>query len=575
MKSTRRSTARTGFSTVAVLALALGGCGAEPVQPSPPSSVDPNEVLFDLGHMVEISIDMAPNDWDSLRNSVNSVDELLGPGCMDGPRPSHYEYYPATVTIDGQKITQVGVRKKGFLGSASTTKPSLKVDFEEYVDAQEFAGVEKLTLNNANQDVSLIKQCMAFKAFRDAGVPASRCNFAHVTVNGKDLGVYANVESITKRMLRRFFADDSGKLYEGQLSDFRSDWSATYENKDAKDTDRSDIDAVVAALAKSDAEVPAALGALVDLDAFRTFWAMETLVAAWDGYTSNLNNHYVYHDPQSGKMFFLPWGPDVSFDADDDVRPKGRPQSVSASAAIPGRLYGLPEERSLYVEKMNEILANKWKEKDLLATVDTVETLITPFVPANIVEPVGAGIQGVRDFVTERRSTIIAELSPSPPDWAFPPPVTACYTPVGKVSGTFKTTWDTTRTMNPFKTGTGTLDLEVPTGNLVSVPDAGAAAGLDLTSGLGVRAQIQVVGIFPPESKIRVAILFINPEQFVKGKSITFDWQGAFGAAVDVPDGVNAEQIGLFNHGTVTFDDASMEPGGAVSGSFTADLISL
>lgn len=573
MISLQRAIAGTGLPALAFVL--LSACSSDPVAPGPSGPADPTEALFDMDHLVEISIEMSEADWETLRHEANTVDDLLGPGCMDGPRPSAFDYFPAAITIDGKKVDNVGVRKKGFLGSLSSSKPSFKVSFDEYVQGQEFSGIEKLTLNNANQDLSLIKQCMAFKAFRDAGAPASRCNFAHVKVNGKDLGIYANVESVSRRMLRRFFPDDSGKLYEGQLSDFRVDWVATYENKDANDTDRSDLDAVVGALAKTDAEVPAALDALVDLDAFRTFWAMENLVAAWDGYTSNMNNHYIYHDPSTGKMFFLPWSPDVAFDADDPLRDQKWPQSVSASAALPRRLYGLPEQRALYAARMNELLDTSWKEADLLATVDRTEKLIAPFVPAVTKDAFTAQVQGVRDFVNERRAAIIQELSPKQPDWGFPAPQSACYTPVGTVTGSFKTTWDTTKTMNPFNTGTGTFGLDVPVGNPVMVSDAGSACGIEVQSGLGVRVQIQIVGIFPPDSKIRVAVLFIEPEDFVSGKTLPFNWQNAFGVALDVVNGVDTEQIGFFNHGSVTLDSASMEPGGVVSGTFSADLIDL
>ena len=74
-------------------------------------------------------------------------------------------------------------------------------------------GTRRFTLNNAKQDPSLIRQCLGFALFAQAGVPAPRCNFAHVTVNGHDLGIYANVEEVRKPMLARHFADDDGNLY--------------------------------------------------------------------------------------------------------------------------------------------------------------------------------------------------------------------------------------------------------------------------------------------------------------------------------------------------------------------------
>ena len=66
----------------------------------------------------------------------------------------------------------------------------------EYVMGQKIAGLKQLTLNNNHQDETLISQCLGYSLFRAAGVPAPRCAFAHVTMNGVDLGVYSNVESV-------------------------------------------------------------------------------------------------------------------------------------------------------------------------------------------------------------------------------------------------------------------------------------------------------------------------------------------------------------------------------------------
>ena len=47
-----------------------------------------------------------------------------------------------------------------------------------------FAGVDTLTLNNNNQDGSRVHQLVGYQFFRAAGLPASHCNLALVSVNG-------------------------------------------------------------------------------------------------------------------------------------------------------------------------------------------------------------------------------------------------------------------------------------------------------------------------------------------------------------------------------------------------------
>lgn len=540
------------------------------------SNPDPSDAMFDPDHVIDVAITMAPEDWETLRHEARDVSELFGEGCMDGPKESPYTQFPATVTVDGATLEMSAVRKKGFLGSASLSKPSLKVSFDKYVDGREHNGLEGMTLNNARQDPSLLKTCLAFKVFRDAGLPASRCNFAHVTVNGKDLGIYAHVEPVGKRLLERSFPDATGDLYEGQISDFRDGWTATYEKKtNEDDPDRSELDAVEAALLASDAELDAKLGAVLDIATFRRYWAAESLIAAWDGYTANMNNHHVYFDPASGKMSFLPWGPDMSFDAVDPIDPPGRPQSVSAKGAIAARLYQTPELRALYAEAMKGLLETGWKEDALLLEIDRMEKLLSPYVSANA-DAVKAATDAIRGFVSGRRAAITAEIEPTPPAWTFPPPASACMTTLGTMTGTFSTTWGSLAQMDPFATGTGTFEVAIPADNPQSTGAVGVASGYEAPQPgfefiMNGRAQVSIVGSFP-DGTVRALVFYVDPEVFADGKDGPYDWQSVFALALDVttPEPVFT---GFFGGGKIHFDKASTEPGAPVTGSFEATVL--
>ena len=123
------------------------------------------------------------DDWRDVRLSHRDASLSVLPGSDDG-----YQYRRAEIRIDGVVVSQVGVRKKGFIGSVVSTRPSLKVKFDEYVSGQSFAGLEGLTLNNNNQDQALLQQFLAYDLYTRAGVPAPQTSFARVRVNGEDLG---------------------------------------------------------------------------------------------------------------------------------------------------------------------------------------------------------------------------------------------------------------------------------------------------------------------------------------------------------------------------------------------------
>ena len=79
---------------------------------------------------------------------------------------------PATVTIDGDTMGNVNVRKKGFIGSLSPDLPSLKLDFNDLQEGRTYQNVSRMTLNNNRQDPSNVRQCLAYDRFRDIGIAA-------------------------------------------------------------------------------------------------------------------------------------------------------------------------------------------------------------------------------------------------------------------------------------------------------------------------------------------------------------------------------------------------------------------
>src|SRR5690606_34171804 len=89
-----------------------------------------------------------------------------------------FSWFKADVKVNGVAIPNVGVRKKGFIGSLDRDKPSLKVDFKRFEKGRRVASLKQLTLNNNKQDPAAINQFLAYKFFRDASLPASRANHA-------------------------------------------------------------------------------------------------------------------------------------------------------------------------------------------------------------------------------------------------------------------------------------------------------------------------------------------------------------------------------------------------------------
>ncbi len=330
-----------------------------------------SEDLFDKSRLIQVDIQMPAKDFTTLRNEARTLDTALNE-CPS----STFEYtdLTATVTIDGERLDNVDIRKKGFLGSITRSRPSFKLNFDTHVAGRRFKTMKRMTLNNDRQDPSHTHQCMAYDLFRAAGLVAPRCNLAHVTVNGEDMGIYSNVESIKKPFLKRNYGDDDGNLYEAQVADFGTHLNDKFELKTNKKTpDRSDLSAISDALAMDDANMPSALAKLIDIDEFINFWALETLIGHWDSATGNTNNYYIYRNPSDKLFHFIPWGTDAAFTGTNIFKPNSGP--LYKNNRLASRLYAIEGFRQQYHDRIHALLGSVWNENTLLAEVERTRLL--------------------------------------------------------------------------------------------------------------------------------------------------------------------------------------------------------
>jgi spore coat protein CotH len=531
--------------------------------------------MFDPDWIVEVEIEIDEADWDELRIQRR---DPLGALCNPDPPPNPFTYFPADITVDGHRVENVGVRKKCFYGSCSDVRPALKVSFNEYVRGRRFYGMRRLTLNNNLSDPSNVKQCLGYWLFRKAGVVAPRCNFAHVIVNGKDLGLYSHIESIKTELLSRYFENASGNLYEGALSDFQPDWVGTYQKKtNEENPDRSDLDAVVEACQAPDEQFVEAIEPLIDLDQYYTFWAMEVALSHVDGYAArNHNNTYIYNDPMTGLFHFIPWGIDaIMFDAGR----AGTPRSVFAHAIIPHRLYQMPDTQAVYIERLNHVLDTVLIEDEILAEIDRMEELIAPFTEPNGFRQPGCPdlescVEEVRNHVRLYPDLIRAELTPEPPVWDWELPRPPCFRFVGTASATFSTSW---ASLTGQGAGTGELEVffheeDQEPGNPLNTATGFAVAGLDeqSTALVGIIADVFDQ---PNPARLLMAVYIFDQTLIRPNAVVPLDMATAIGIVHydDLALDENDVQFLLLN-GELRFDQAGMIPGEPVSGTINAEI---
>ena len=394
--------------------------------------------IFPTDRVIDVQITVSDKDWNTIRYQSRNFMTALNEKRQFGPLDHPYTYVEASVSIDGVVFPKVGIRKKGFIGSQSHTRPSLKIKLNHIDKKGEIEGLTNLTLNNNKQDTSLVSQFMGYALFNAIGSPAPRCAYAKVTVNGKNLGIYAHVETIRKPLLKRAFGNSKGTLYEGTVVDFYENWENSFEHKRGDDTrGRAHINALIDLLANRET-TEADIGELVDLESFYKFWATEGLVGFWDGYSGNKNNFFVYLNPEDNKFHFIPWGMDSIFTKMSKLEfmnDRRAPISVKTQGLIAYKLYQFESGRKRYAEALTEILDNHWNVPELLAALDKIAVMVEPHLVSaqRVIEEewdrggrwgdkskrptFESELEAVRDFIRNRKSDIQAEIANEMPVW--------------------------------------------------------------------------------------------------------------------------------------------------------------
>jgi hypothetical protein len=321
------------------------------------------------------------------------------------------QYVPGMLVYRGRSYGPIGVRLKGqnsFL--PIDEKPSLRLNIDYYVPNARFFGIDNLTLNNMSGDLSMMHERLAYWVFRNAGIPASRANHLLLTVNGQFYGLYANVETVKKQMIARWFADNTGPLFEGTDVDFLSQYVSRYELEAGPD-DRSMLTGAANALTVAGDAGIAGAANFIDMSRFHRFWGACSVIGQFDSfpYSQPGDDYFVYADPTSDRLAFLPWGMDETFQSGShdvtlatSILAQRCKESASCFDAYRGQTYQI-----LTTTEQIGLAAERLRVMGQIAPYTTMDTR-KPYTNEQVTQAQGA----LRWFIAERRDHLNTMLAP-------------------------------------------------------------------------------------------------------------------------------------------------------------------
>ena len=281
--------------------------------------------LFDTSEIMNVEILMDEDEWNRMLS--NAVLE---------------EYYVCDVVINGLKIKNVAIRPKGNTSLSAiamdpdSTRFSLKLEFDHFVDGQSCYGLDKLILNNNYADATNMKEAIIYDMYQYIGATSSLYNYAKVSVNGEYFGVYLALEGVEQSFMLRNYGTQDGELYKpdsmemggGNSSSSGGGFSMSgggsnlnYSN-DELDSYTTIWDGEITSTGKADHKrVVTALKNIsegndletyLNVDNVLKYMAVHTFAVNMDSLSGSMaHNYYLYE--YMGQLDIFPWDYNLSF----------------------------------------------------------------------------------------------------------------------------------------------------------------------------------------------------------------------------------------------------------------------
>ena len=328
-------------SIIIVLLMLLSGCKKEYAESyiktpdwnedTHSSNVAPDyDIVFDDGKVHRFDIVFLRPDWDRMQNDLAANIKITNP-----PSPVNPNYIPlwvpCSVRFNGIEWYKVGIRLKGnsSLRTAlqrNIRKFSFKLDFDEFEDKypairnQRFYGFKQLNLSNGFDDISLMREKTAADLFREFGLASARTAFYEVWIDygqgAKYYGLYTLIEEVEETVIGTQFTG-SGNLYKPEgpaatLAYGTYNTSQFFKQNNTDANDYSDIRSLYDILNSSSrisdhASWKNDLDEVFSVNHFLKWLAANTVMENWDTYGKMNHNYYLYNDPETGKLTWIPW----------------------------------------------------------------------------------------------------------------------------------------------------------------------------------------------------------------------------------------------------------------------------
>ncbi|WP_026978013.1 CotH kinase family protein [Flavobacterium tegetincola] len=352
--------------------------------------------FYDLNTIQTIEITFAESNWDALLDAAEASDGYIS---------------AQSVAINGTIFNNVGAKYKGNSSySASQVKNPWHIELDTYED-QNYQGYTDIKLNNVIFDPSFVREALAYKILGNY-MDTPLANYAKVFVNGTYIGLYTNVESISKKFVDNRFGSKTNAFFDCSppagagpqstslptlqyLGTNSASYAAAYDIK--SDTGWDDLIALTSTLSTTTSANTANIEAVLDVD--RALWmlAFDNVFVNLDSYIGQFKQNYYLYKADNGQFNSIIWDLNMCFGTFGNTGSAGGNLSTATKKTLSPTLHAtestwplvqkllaVPTYKKRYLAHYKTILAEAVSNGSYLTDAQALQTLISAAVSLDV-----------------------------------------------------------------------------------------------------------------------------------------------------------------------------------------------
>jgi hypothetical protein len=356
------------------------------------------QTFYDLNTIQTIEITFAESNWDALLDTAEATDAYIA---------------AQSISINGVTYNNIGVKYKGNSSyNPNQVKNPFHIELNTYVD-QNYQGYTDIKLSNVIFDPTFIREALGYKILGNY-MDVPKANYAKLYVNGTYIGLYTNVESISKSFVDDKFGSKTNAFFDcsppagagptttnlpnlAYLGTSSASYTSAYDMKSLSGWD--DLIALTNTLSTTTSTNTANIEAILDVD--RALWmlAFDNVFVNLDSYIGRFKQNYYLYKSNNGQFMPIVWDLNMCFGVFGDTGSAGGNlttatkknmshtlHSTEAAWPLVQKLLAVPTYKKKYIAHYKTILSEVVSSSGsnyFLTDAQTLQALINTAVTAD------------------------------------------------------------------------------------------------------------------------------------------------------------------------------------------------